>query len=192
MMVKGTEQALSVCLSPQETGCLTFPFRQRRSWALPGAVSSLPGAQPWAECVHEPDSQRQPAVLVPAPAVPPPLAVHITQAPWEGWAVWTWQVRSALSVGFVLSSEAEMKAPGWKGFGELEPAMCLRWPPGSLVIRRAGRMGVRPAGAAQGSRWPAAFAFFGCHQGLAAGPVARHSVDGPPQLRRTCAQPSAP
>lgn len=81
MMVKGTEQALSVCLSPQETGCLTFPFRQRRSWALPGAVSSLPGAQPWAECVHEPDSQRQPAVLVPAPAVPPPAGrSHYTSA----------------------------------------------------------------------------------------------------------------
>lgn len=37
----------------------------------------------------------------------------------------------------------------------------------------------------------AAFAFFGCHWGQAAGPTARPGVDGPPQLRRTCARPSA-
>ena len=37
----------------------------------------------------------------------------------------------------------------------------------------------------------ATFAFFGCHWGLATGPAARHGVDRPAQLQRTCARPSA-
>lgn len=37
----------------------------------------------------------------------------------------------------------------------------------------------------------ATFSFFGCHWGLAASPVARRGVDGPPQLWHTCAKPSA-
>lgn len=36
-----------------------------------------------------------------------------------------------------------------------------------------------PLGVAQGPRRPATLAFFGCHQGLATGPAARHGVDGP-------------
>lgn len=89
----------------------------------------------------------------------------------------------------------------WKGFGKLEPATCLKRPPcrpgglpapGAWSLPGLAGTGLHPAGVAQGPQWPATFAFFGCHQRLAAGPAARHGVDGPPQLRCTCARPSAP
>lgn len=163
---RGTASREQVCLLQRRAASpsLSAAGGHGRQWARLVPSLGLSG-RPWAQCVRQPASQRT-LLRWPVASAVPPLAV-------EGVGGGHVRLPSPFPRG--SSSAAGPGRSPERGRAPMSKTPPPRSAPGDCLSRGArsfpGPAGPRlhPARVAQGSQGPATFAFFGCHQGPAAG-----------------------